>query len=159
MAMWFVLPLENHKRSRNHSDPPPTAALPLTAWSCGPAASGGCGVGAEQPSQSRSPGRTCRGTDRFLTFWNKWRLITESHRAPNFNHLNQCTFNTPSSWCHISSFFFFLAVSDILLSMTVQKLVVILVLSQEEMSACPSTLPSWNQNLFLLVGGTPMPNV
>ena len=35
-------------------------------------------------------------------------------------------------------------VSDILLSVTVQKLVAILVLSQE-MSACPSTLPSWTK--------------
>ena len=38
--------------------------------------------------------------------------------------------------------FFFLVGSSILLSMIVQQLVAILVLSQEEMSTRPSTLPS-----------------
>ena len=37
---------------------------------------------------------------------------------------------------------FFLVGSSILLSMVVQQLAVILVLLQEEVSACPSTLPS-----------------
>ena len=41
----------------------------------------------------------------------------------------------------------FLVGSSILLSMAVQQLVVILVLSQEEMSACPSTLPSWTRSI------------
>jgi len=39
-------------------------------------------------------------------------------------------------------YFFFLVGSSILLSMIVQQLVAILVLSQEEMSTRPSTLPS-----------------
>ena len=38
--------------------------------------------------------------------------------------------------------YLFLVGSSILLSMVVQQLVAILVLSQEEMSTCPSTLPS-----------------
>ena len=37
---------------------------------------------------------------------------------------------------------FFLVDSSVLLLMLVQQLVVILVFSQEEMSTCPSTLPS-----------------
>ena len=38
-------------------------------------------------------------------------------------------------------FFYFLMDSSVLLSKIIQQLVVILVLSQEEMSACPSTPP------------------
>ena len=41
---------------------------------------------------------------------------------------------------------FFLVGSSILLSMVVQQLAVILVLLQEEVSACPSTLPSWTES-------------
>ena len=44
--------------------------------------------------------------------------------------------------------FFFLVDSSVLLSTIIQQLVVILVLSQEEMSACPSTLSSWTGSLF-----------
>ena len=42
---------------------------------------------------------------------------------------------------------FFLVDSSILLSMVVQQLVATVVLSQEEMNTCPSTLPSWTGSL------------
>ena len=60
----------------------------------------------------------------------------------------------PSHW----SFFFvfghgylFLVDSCILLSLFVQQLVVILVLSQEEMSTHPSTLPSWTRTPLFFI--------
>ena len=43
----------------------------------------------------------------------------------------------------------FLVSSNVFLSMIIQQLVVILVLSQEGVSAHPSTLPSWNHSLSL----------
>ena len=50
----------------------------------------------------------------------------------------------------------FLVSSSVFLSMTVQQLVVILVLSQEVVSALPSTLPSWtNLRLFLYINDFP----
>ena len=48
--------------------------------------------------------------------------------------------------CGVS--FFFLVCSSILLSIVVQQLVAVLVLFQGEMSACPSTLPSWTACFF-----------
>ena len=48
-------------------------------------------------------------------------------------------------WC-----IYFLVSSSVLLSMTVQQLVVILVLSQEGVRARPSTLPSWFQSYMTL---------
>ena len=43
----------------------------------------------------------------------------------------------------------FLVGSNILLLMVVQQLISVLVLSQEEMSTCASTLPSWTRSPFI----------
>ena len=48
----------------------------------------------------------------------------------------------------VGFFFFFLMGSSVLLSMFVEQLVVILVLSKEEVNAGSSTLPSWTNILF-----------
>ena len=45
-------------------------------------------------------------------------------------------------WASFTSHLFFVC-SRVVLSLNVQQLIVILVFSQEEISACPSTLPSW----------------
>ena len=46
--------------------------------------------------------------------------------------------------------YLFLVSSSILLSMAVQQLVAVLVLSQEERSTCPSTPPSWKRSMSSL---------
>ena len=58
----------------------------------------------------------------------------------------------------------FLVSSSVLLSMTVQQLVVILVFSEEGVRACPSTPPSWfrlnnRKSLFLIMAGTVKHNI
>ena len=69
--------------------------------------------------------------------WRVWDLILSWLPPPT------CLLWLLCFWIWGIFFFFFLMDSSVLLTKIIQQLVVILVLSQEEMSACPSTLPSW----------------
>lgn len=83
-----------------------------------------------------------KGTQSILVkFWN-WSVI-----LPFLWTLPQTTptSDTYTIGTHFLSFLF--VGSSVLLLMAVQQLVAILVLSQEEISECPSALPSWTGNL------------
>ena len=56
---------------------------------------------------------------------------------------------TAASSLSLDMGYLFLVGSSVFLLMVVQQLVVVLLLSQEEISACPSTLPSWTGRLIL----------
>ena len=73
--------------------------------------------------------------------WRIWDLIL-SWLSPSYLLV------VASLFLDMGYLFFFLVDSSVLLSTIIQQLVVILVLSQEKMSTCPSTLSSWTGSLF-----------